>query len=636
LSLVINLTCALLATSLHQWSRRYIRFTQPSRCGPEKRARLRAFFRGGMDKMHLPSTVESLPALIHLSLFLFFAGLAIFLFNINHGVFISVIWWIGGFTALYGWMTVMPIFRHDSPYYAPLSSTAWILHAIFSYALYGVLALITPGRFIDTQTWPDFRRLSQRYRDRISGDVQKAAEKTTYKQKRLLDIDLDILDGTLDSLGDDETLETFFEAIPGFFHSPSMKNSLTPKVRSRIFDSMAGFLDRDISSNSVSEEINIRRLIICMKATKEIGESRDIYRILSLVRKGTLGEDDNLLEKFFDIIPDIFNSPLVKTSLPVDVRSKIVESLKGFFDRNLSSNSVSEKIRIRRLIICMNATKEIGQPHDIYRILSALTPGNLSVGDDLLEPLFTIIPGLFDSMPEGVPERDMPYVELRDALDAFLSSNSLSDNIESVKNRRLEIYLKAIKVIYGPNQVRSALHYILRGIRCQLPPSMEIAYTLSRWCADHDDIRHMVRFAPYWLADTLIHVPTRKRDGRWIAFVKDQFDSPDDVLSEDALREYIARAHTSDSDSVVLAIFIHVTRRAIHTDSWGWDVDTLLPLSEFDIPPQYASIFVTRSIDDLSSREHGETRDPNPSTPTEALLHVEKSGLSTPQASGLM
>ena len=63
-----------------------------------------------MDKMHLPWAVEALPALIHLSLFLFFASLAVFLFNINHGVFISVIWWIVGFTALYGWMTVMPNF----------------------------------------------------------------------------------------------------------------------------------------------------------------------------------------------------------------------------------------------------------------------------------------------------------------------------------------------------------------------------------------------------------------------------------------------------------------------------------------------------------------------------------------------
>ena len=36
------------------------------------------------------------------------------------------------------------------------------------------------------------------------------------------------------------------------------------------------------------------------------------------------------------------------------------------------------------------------------------------------------------------------------------------------------------------------------------------------------------------------------------------------------------------------------------------------------ITPQDASVLVTRSNDDLSPREHDETRDPNPSTPTEA------------------
>jgi hypothetical protein len=109
---------------------------------------LRAFFANGLDKMHLPWAVEGLPALIHLSLFLFFAGLVIFLFKISHGVSISVIWWVGAFTAVYVWMTVMPIFRHDSPYYAPLSSTAWSLHAFLLYALISVLAFITFRRFV--------------------------------------------------------------------------------------------------------------------------------------------------------------------------------------------------------------------------------------------------------------------------------------------------------------------------------------------------------------------------------------------------------------------------------------------------------------------------------------------------------
>jgi len=102
-----------------------------------------------------------------------------------------------------------------------------------------------------------------------------------------------------------------------------------------------------------------------------------------------------------------------------EVRSKIGDSLKGFLVHNLSSNSVSEDIKIRRLVICMNATKEIGEPRDIYRIISCLKKGILGEDDNLLEKLFNIIPDFFNSMPERVPERDMPYHELRDALDGF-------------------------------------------------------------------------------------------------------------------------------------------------------------------------------------------------------------------------
>ncbi|KAI0301523.1 hypothetical protein B0F90DRAFT_1595567, partial [Multifurca ochricompacta] len=118
LSLAISITCALLATLLQQWARRYIKITQP-RYSPHKRARIRAFFAEGVDKLHLPWAVEALPTLLHVSLFLFFGGLLMFLFNINHTVFSAVAWWVGICAAVYIWVTFMPIFRHDSPYYAP-------------------------------------------------------------------------------------------------------------------------------------------------------------------------------------------------------------------------------------------------------------------------------------------------------------------------------------------------------------------------------------------------------------------------------------------------------------------------------------------------------------------------------------
>ena len=102
LSFVISLSCALCAVLLHQWTLRYIKVTQLERCGPEKRARMRAFFVEGMDKMHIPWAIEGLPTLLHLSVFYFLAGLLIFLFNIDHAVFNSVIWWIVPSSIVYG------------------------------------------------------------------------------------------------------------------------------------------------------------------------------------------------------------------------------------------------------------------------------------------------------------------------------------------------------------------------------------------------------------------------------------------------------------------------------------------------------------------------------------------------------
>ena len=143
----MSLSCALLATSLHQWARRYLRLTQPARCSPEKRARMRAVFADGLDKMHIPWAVEGLPTLLHLSLFLFFGGLVIFLFHVDREVFGSVVWWIGLFSMVYVSITLLPLIRHDSPYYAPLSTPAWFLYASIPYGTFKILYLITTTLF---------------------------------------------------------------------------------------------------------------------------------------------------------------------------------------------------------------------------------------------------------------------------------------------------------------------------------------------------------------------------------------------------------------------------------------------------------------------------------------------------------
>ncbi|KAH8991161.1 hypothetical protein EDB83DRAFT_2239453, partial [Lactarius deliciosus] len=88
LSLVIALSCALLAMLLQQWTRRYINLTQPrSANSPHQRARIRAFFDKGVEDLRLQWTVDALPILMHASFVLFLAGLLVFTIGSNHEVF---------------------------------------------------------------------------------------------------------------------------------------------------------------------------------------------------------------------------------------------------------------------------------------------------------------------------------------------------------------------------------------------------------------------------------------------------------------------------------------------------------------------------------------------------------------------
>lgn len=283
LSLVISVACALLATLLQQWARRYLEITQPPRCSPEEPARRRAFFADGVEKLHLPWVVEALPALLHLSLFLFFAGLLIFLFNVNETVFRSMMWSIGVFPTVYVSITLMPIFRHDSPYYAPLSGSAWFIYAGIRY-----LGFRIRWNFVDLsspQNTDYFLYLRDRYRGWILGGLEKVAEETVSEQ--LSKIEARILDWTIGALDKDCRLETFFDLIPGFLNSKLVMNprgNFNDELRCKFADALVGLLDRTLLSGSISDSAKSRRLINFMTVADLIPDfcnvSFSVYWIL--------------------------------------------------------------------------------------------------------------------------------------------------------------------------------------------------------------------------------------------------------------------------------------------------------------------------------------------------------------------
>jgi hypothetical protein len=246
---------------LQQWARRFLTITQPPRYSPQRRASIRAFFANGVERFHLPWSVEALPALLHLSLFLFFTGLVIYLFNINHTVFSVVVWWVGLAGGVYGCVTLMPIFWHNSPYYSPLSSSVCLFFNFTYSAIRQILHLVVSC---------DSEWLHLEGDLLFEGLTKIVQESGSDLSAEIINL---ILTWTIQALEEDKELEQFFEAIPGFCSSeshilfaPDFDRVFT-KFDEPLAGKFYGFIYRTLSSSLILEEDKKRRVIICAKAT---------------------------------------------------------------------------------------------------------------------------------------------------------------------------------------------------------------------------------------------------------------------------------------------------------------------------------------------------------------------------------
>jgi hypothetical protein len=284
MSLVISLTCAASATLLQQWARRYLRLAYP-RYSPHKQARIRAFYANGVEQFHLQKLVELLPALLHISLFLFLVGLAVFLFNVNLSIFKAVVVWVGLCVVLYSYLTFLPILRKNSPYSAPLSESLSICFTGIRSSFFHLIER-SPGLFT---RFPSL--LQPRNRDTSAvqlGGFFSHSMRTTAEQFAFRlgpEIDLDSLMWTFQSLDEDKELEQFFEGVPGLCDSKMVANGLNfIKRNDKMFsNALIELMNRTLTSNLVSEAVKLRRIIICTKvvdATSLLGPWWILRRVL--------------------------------------------------------------------------------------------------------------------------------------------------------------------------------------------------------------------------------------------------------------------------------------------------------------------------------------------------------------------
>lgn len=177
LSLILSLTSALFGMIAKQWLREYMEWTTTSWL-PQRTITLRQKRVEAFDEWKAPGIIAAIAALLEVALILFFAGLIVFLWTINHIVARVSIAAITTSVTLAVLATVLPVFRRRCPYKSPTGwaclRLAWLLAGAWNalwWSVYRRLPWRSVRRLIEHlladcnphETWRD--------RDFASGDA---------------------------------------------------------------------------------------------------------------------------------------------------------------------------------------------------------------------------------------------------------------------------------------------------------------------------------------------------------------------------------------------------------------------------------------------------------------------------------
>jgi hypothetical protein len=200
MSLVFSLSAALGATLVQQWVRKYVhifqRYNHPLKC-----ARIQQFLHKGADTWNMDVVVNLVPALIHVSLFLFFLGLADSLFNINTAAAVTTTTMIVICALCYLFSIVAPIRDPQSPYQSPFSGLCW--HFFYK---------ATKRKYRDHWTAKP-QRISLNMSD---GRAELSMAHDPLRGQR----DVGAIEWIFDNLTEDSELEPLVRNIPDSFNSP--------------------------------------------------------------------------------------------------------------------------------------------------------------------------------------------------------------------------------------------------------------------------------------------------------------------------------------------------------------------------------------------------------------------------------
>ena len=298
LSLILSLSCALSATLMQQWTRRYQELAQ-RRGAFHRRGRMRAYIFDGIKKFGMARAVATMPTLLHISVFLFFAGLVDFLFPVYATVAYATLGCVVVFALVYAILTILPNIYLNCPYGTPLSGLTWRISQfsvfVFFWAIREVRGLyrkslsklrsFTNQHAPETHTSKEWRKILdekvKRHWQRFSQSLRESVEHNAYRAKST--VVTSALEWTITALDEDKEIESFAAQVPGFFDSRSVPDAslavlslmshepdTDPLFGSRLYDLFKACRP---GTSLIDEQMRKDRLQICMKCLWYFGRA---------------------------------------------------------------------------------------------------------------------------------------------------------------------------------------------------------------------------------------------------------------------------------------------------------------------------------------------------------------------------
>ena len=260
LSLFLSLTCSLMSTPIQQWAREYLQYSQLS-APPQKRGRVRVYLLEGLTKFQMRRMVESITALLHISVSLFFFAFNEFLRTVNDTVGLAARFSFVVLLSTYLILSILPLVVSSASYQTalttPLRPCVVFLRFVFKLPMWAVKG--APP--ISFRSILAAAVKHNRSRDLLAATDQRAAN-----------LDYLALQWLLEDM-DEEGMDKFVTGLPALIHSPFITDT-TATMGALVADGMLkrveDHLTSSMSSRELSQAASVARAHACLESLDAI------------------------------------------------------------------------------------------------------------------------------------------------------------------------------------------------------------------------------------------------------------------------------------------------------------------------------------------------------------------------------